>query len=174
MGAVVADIATVVDQVLRTTGSSKLVLFGHASGGHWAAMYATQHPDKLDALILLNSMYGVDAPWPLRAAFEDPQGLLAAGPLGCAGLRRTRLSQRLNLRIEDAHDLHVPVLYMRGARDHWSRPEDLEAMQRDLSTRAHSTFVTIPDGTHFLFLDRPEHGRTEMLRHIMEFLKSVR
>src|SRR6266496_4001109 len=28
----------------------------------------------------------------------------------------------------DAHDLKVPVLYMRGSRDHWSRPEDLEAM----------------------------------------------
>jgi alpha/beta hydrolase family protein len=67
---ITADIASVVDNILRTTGQSRTVLFGHASGGLWTAVYATQHQDKIAALVLLNSMYGVDAPWGLRQAFE--------------------------------------------------------------------------------------------------------
>lgn len=50
------------------------------------------------------------------------------------------------------------MLYMRGARDHWSRPEDLDALKRDLPAVPNSKFVTIPDATHFVFLDRPERG----------------
>jgi pimeloyl-ACP methyl ester carboxylesterase len=70
---VVEDIGTVVDDMRRTTGFSRVTIFGHASGGHWAAMYAAQHPDKVAGLVLLNSMYGVDAPWPMREGFEDPK-----------------------------------------------------------------------------------------------------
>ena len=70
----------------------------------------------------------------------------------------------------DAHDLGVPTLYVRGTRDHWSRPEDLEALQRDL-TNAKAAFRSIPDGTHFLFLDRPEHGRSTFLELILDFLR---
>jgi len=188
-------------------------------------MYATQHPDKIAGLILLNSMYGVDAPWGLRQGFEDPQhpGMFdaKAGPYRLAtaeGLlagwnrsipvtnkddwRDPRVAQAYvtlglvtdptsasrtppSMRIPgafrkdhyllskghkfwDAHDLKAPVLYIRGSRDHWSRPEDVDAIKQDLSGRD-SKFVTIPDGTHFLFLDRPEHGRTELLKEIHEF-----
>jgi pimeloyl-ACP methyl ester carboxylesterase len=73
----------------------------------------------------------------------------------------------------DAHNLQVPVLYLRGSRDHWSRPEDLEAMKQDLATISDSKFVTIPDGTHFLFLDRTEHGRKKMLKEIQEFTAKI-
>jgi pimeloyl-ACP methyl ester carboxylesterase len=227
---VVADIGTVVDDVLRITGSPRLLLFGHASGGHWAGMYASQHPDMVAGLVLLNSMYGVDAPWGMRQAFENPkhpgifderagpyrfataEGLLdawnrsipnpkkeewrdprVAAAYVALGLAsdpasgsRTPPSVRIpgafrkdhylvskGQKFWDAHDLKVPVLYMRGSRDHWSRPEDLDAIKRDLAALANSQFVTIPDGTHFLFLDRPEHGRTEMLRQIKEFLSRI-
>jgi pimeloyl-ACP methyl ester carboxylesterase len=227
---VVADIAAVVDDVLRTTGHSRLLLFGHASGGHWAAMYASQHPDKVAGLVLLNSMYGVDAPWELRQSFEDPrhpgafdanagpyrlataEGLLAGWnnsiptankdewrdpqvaaayvTLGLAsdptsasrtpasiripgGFRKDHYLLSKGQRFWDAKDLRVPVLYMRGSRDHWSRPEDLEALERDLATAANSKFVTIPDATHFVFLDRPERGRTQMLKEIRAFLPII-
>jgi hypothetical protein len=42
----------------------------------------------------------------------------------------------------DACDLKVPVLYMRGSRDHWSRPEDLDAMKHDLAMTENCQFVT--------------------------------
>jgi hypothetical protein len=49
----------------------------------------------------------------------------------------------------------------------------LEALQRELATAPHSRFVTIPDATHFVFLDRAERGRTQMLREVREFLPTV-
>jgi pimeloyl-ACP methyl ester carboxylesterase/quercetin dioxygenase-like cupin family protein len=228
--AVVADIAAVVDDILRATGHSKLLLFGHASGGHWTAMYASEHPDKVAGLVLLNSMYSVDAPWELRQAFEDPkrpgvfdasagpyrlataEGLLnswnsaipvadksewrdpqiaaayvtlalASDPTSASrtpasvripgGFRRDHYLLSKGQRFWDAHDVRSPVLYMRGSRDHWSRPEDLEALRRELVAAAGSRFVTIPGGTHFLFLDRPEHGRTQMLHEIRAFLSTI-
>jgi pimeloyl-ACP methyl ester carboxylesterase len=228
---VVADIAAVVDDVLRATGRSKLLLFGHASGGHWAAMYASEHPNKVAGLVLLNSMYSVAAPWQLRQAFEDarhpgvfdasagpyrlataeallngwnnsipvvdksewrdPQVAAAYVTLGLAsdptsvsrtpasiripgGFRRDHYLMSKGQRFWDARAVESPVLYMRGSRDHWSRPEDLEALKRELPAGAHSKFVTIPDGTHFLFLDRPERGRTQMLKQIREFLADLR
>jgi pimeloyl-ACP methyl ester carboxylesterase len=228
---VVTDIGTVVDDVIRTTNIPRVVLFGHASGGLWAAMYAAQHPDKVAALVLLNSMYGVDAPWAMREGFEDPKhpgtfdastgpyrfatadGLLAAWnrsiptankdewrdpqvaaayvALGLAsdptsqtrtppsvripgGWRRDHYLLSKGQKFWDAHDLKVPVLYMRASRDHWSRPEDLEAIRREIPPAADSQFVTIPDGTHFLFLDRPEHGRTAMLKEIDRFLSKIK
>jgi pimeloyl-ACP methyl ester carboxylesterase len=30
--------------------------------------------------------------------------------------------------------------------------------------------VVIPDATHFVFLDRPEHGRTQFMGAVTEFL----
>jgi pimeloyl-ACP methyl ester carboxylesterase len=227
---VVTDIGTVVDDVIRSTGFSRIALFGHASGGHWAAMYAAQHPDKVAALVLLNSMYGVDAPWGMREAFEGPkhpgsfdesagpyrfataEGLLAAWnrsipnedkaewrdpqvaaayvALGLAsdptsetrkppsaripgGWRKDHYLLSKGRKFWDAHDLKTPVLYMRGSLDHWSRPEDLEAIRRGISTTGNSRFVTIPNATHFLFLDRPEHGRTAMLKEIDGFLSKI-
>jgi pimeloyl-ACP methyl ester carboxylesterase len=227
---VTTDIEAVVDDILRRTGQPRLILFGHASGGLWTAMYATKHQDKIAALILLNSMYGVDAPWGLRQGFEDPQHPgsfdARAGPYRLAtaeGLldgwnrsipvsnkddwrdpqvaqayvtlalasdptseSRTPPSVRIpgafrrehyllskGQKFWEAHELKLPVLYMRGSRDHWSRPEDLDAIKRDLTAAGVSKFATIADGTHFLFLDRPEHGRREMLKLIQEFVAAI-
>jgi pimeloyl-ACP methyl ester carboxylesterase len=227
---VTADIESVVEDILRSTGQARLVLFGHASGGLWTAVYATQHQDKIAALVLLNSMYGVDAPWGLRQAFEDPQhpgtfdaraglyrlataeGLLdgwnrsipisnkndwrdprvaqvyvtlalASDPTSESrtppsvripgAFRKEHYLLSRGQKFWDARDLKFPVLYMRGSRDHWSRPEDLDAMKRDLTAPWGSKFATIADGTHFLFLDRPEHGRSEMLKQIQEFTAAI-
>jgi pimeloyl-ACP methyl ester carboxylesterase len=193
-------------------------------------MYATTHQENVAALVLLNSMYGVDAPWALRRGFEDPQhpGTFDphAGPYRLAtaeslldGWNRSipvsnkddwrdpRVAQTYvtlalasdptsesrtppSIRIPGAfrkehyllskgqkfwgaRDLKLPLLYMRGSRDHWSRPQDLDAMKRDLTAASASKFVTIADETHFLFLDRPEHGRREMLKQIQQFIGTI-
>jgi pimeloyl-ACP methyl ester carboxylesterase len=227
---VTTDVEAVVDDTLRSTNRPRLVLFGHASGGLWTAMYAIKHQEKIAALVLLNSMYGVDALWGLRQGFEDPQhpgtfdahagpyrlatteGLLngwnrsipvsnkddwrdplvaqAYVTLALASDPTSELRRPSSVRIPgafrkehyllskgqklwDARDLKVPVLYIRGSRDHWSRPEDLDAIKRDLTAASGSKFATIADGTHFLFLDRPEHGQTEMLKLIQEFTAAI-
>ena len=68
----VHDISAVVDWVGQQNQSSKVALLGWATGGHWAGIYTSRNNDKVSHLIMLNSLYGVDAPWELNQAFEDP------------------------------------------------------------------------------------------------------
>lgn len=67
-----ADIDVVVNHILAKTHVGRIDIFGWATGGHWAAYYATKHSGKIAHLILLNTMYGIAAPWQLNTAFSDP------------------------------------------------------------------------------------------------------
>jgi pimeloyl-ACP methyl ester carboxylesterase len=62
------DIDAAVELIRKRTGASRVSLFGWATGGQWAGYYATLHSDKLSHLILLNALYGADAPHPLMGA----------------------------------------------------------------------------------------------------------
>jgi pimeloyl-ACP methyl ester carboxylesterase len=66
------DIDAVVDYIRKTEHIDRVNLFGWATGGHWASYYTTLHNDKVDNLIVLNTLYGVKAPWGLSSAFADP------------------------------------------------------------------------------------------------------
>ena len=71
----VHDIDAVIDLIRKRTGVSRVSLFGWATGGQWAGYYATLHSDKVSHLILLNALYGADAPHPLMghgSDMEDP------------------------------------------------------------------------------------------------------
>jgi pimeloyl-ACP methyl ester carboxylesterase len=68
----VHDIGAVVDAIRQRYGGEPVALVGWATGGHWAGMYTSQNNDKVSYLVMLNSLYGVNAPWELRSSFEDP------------------------------------------------------------------------------------------------------
>jgi len=71
----VHDIDAAVDLIRKRTAASRVFLFGWATGGQWAGYYATLHSGKLSHLILLNALYGADAPHPLMghgSDMEDP------------------------------------------------------------------------------------------------------
>lgn len=59
---------------------------------------------------------------------------------------------------------------MRGELDFWSRPEDLQALKAELTYAPEVETVTIPDGTHYLFNDRPERGRDRFIQEILSFV----
>jgi pimeloyl-ACP methyl ester carboxylesterase len=67
-----ADIDAVVNYLVKDIPGGKINLFGWATGGHWASYYTTLHNDKVSHLIVLNSLYGVKAPWLFNDAFADP------------------------------------------------------------------------------------------------------
>jgi pimeloyl-ACP methyl ester carboxylesterase len=220
------DVDAAVRWIQRDSRTQHLALIGHATGGHWVGMYAVLHPENVNRIVMVNSMYGVDAPWPLGSSFEDPQhpgrfddsgglyrmadgnsllagwnrsiptddksvwrdprvanayvvGGLATDPTSFSrtppsmripgAFRREHYEIAHGKKFWDAHEIRVPTLYVRGTRDHWSRPEDLQALARDL-TNALAQFVSIPDATHFVFLDRPEHGRKQFIQLLIEFL----
>lgn len=71
----VHDIDASIDLIRKRTGANRVSLFGWATGGQWASYYATLHSEKLSHLILLNALYGADAPHPLMghgSDMEDP------------------------------------------------------------------------------------------------------
>ncbi len=71
----------------------------------------------------------------------------------------------------DAARIRVPTLIVRGELDFWSRPADLEALHRDLVNAPSVRIVTIRGATHYVFLDRPNHGRARFVSELTTFLK---
>jgi pimeloyl-ACP methyl ester carboxylesterase len=78
---VVRDIDAAIELIRKRTGGSRVSLFGWATGGQWAGYYATLHSDKLSHLILLNAIYGADAPHPLMGHGSDMEDPLHSGRL---------------------------------------------------------------------------------------------
>jgi pimeloyl-ACP methyl ester carboxylesterase len=77
-------------------------------------------------------------------------------------------------RLWDASLIRVPTLIVAGERDFWSRPEDRELLSSELVHAPQVKVVVISGATHFVHLDRPERGRTELLRSVIEFMDKER
>ncbi|MFN7977559.1 MAG: alpha/beta fold hydrolase [Vicinamibacterales bacterium] len=93
------------------------------------------------------------------ASFRAPSGAMEDSFLLATGRR-----------LWDASLITCPTLVVRSEADFWSRPEDLEMLRRHL-THAPARFVSIPGATHFVHLDRPEHGRARLLDELRAFLR---
>jgi pimeloyl-ACP methyl ester carboxylesterase len=224
----VRDISAVVDSIQQRHRNQTVALVGHASGGHWAGMYTSRNSAKVSALVMLNSLYGVDAPWELRQTFERKErpgqfnldgaayrevtveGLIANwssnipvedktqwrdlavaqayqtltfenDPTSATrqppsvripgGFRLDAYNLSRGQKLWNAADIQVPTLFIRGDRDHWSRQADLQALDAELVNAPRKKLVTIPNGTHFLFLDRPERGRDRFVQEVLSFLE---
>lgn len=215
------DIDAAVNFIIERTGQRQVTLFGTATGGHWMGYYACIYPYKVNALIMLNSLYNVKAPWRFTERYRNPldtsQFYYAATP----PLRRADAATLLQLwnnsipvadktewydpvvaqayvktavsfdedsvlvvpggyRAESfytaqgkglwhAKDITVPILVVRGALDTWSRPEDMKALEEKLVNAPKKQFLTLAEGTHILFLDRPEKGRAQLISAMLEF-----
>lgn len=91
-------------------------------------------------------------------------------PLGYReeSLRLARGEQLWNLA-----SIRIPYLAIRGERDFWSRPADLEAVEQEVTAAPRVETLTIPGATHYLFIDRPTVGRGQFLRRVRAFLASL-
>lgn len=217
----VKDISAVVDWILRRCRDNRVALVGLGPGGHWAALYTAKNPGKVSRLVLLNTLYGVKAPWPAGKAFEDPRrpgmfdpsaggptvadaasltadwdraipdadkskwrdprvakafvtlALADAPPGGLripGAFRREHFEMAQGKKLWDARDIRVPTLYARGTLDHWSRPEDLQALHAELVNAPSRQFIVLHGATHYLHLDRPEKGRAAFVHEMLRFL----
>lgn len=70
----------------------------------------------------------------------------------------------------DAGSITAKVLIIRSENDFWSRSEDVTQLASHLTRAASVRTVTIPDGTHYVHLDRPERGRELFLRSVISHL----
>jgi pimeloyl-ACP methyl ester carboxylesterase len=64
---VVRDINAVAKEAARINNQSRVALLGWATGGMWAAFYASLYPEKVSYLIAFNSLYGGSDKHPLLA-----------------------------------------------------------------------------------------------------------
>jgi pimeloyl-ACP methyl ester carboxylesterase len=69
-----------------------------------------------------------------------------------------------------AKDIRGPVLIVRGELDFWSRPADLSALARDLVSSPKVKTLVIRGGTDYLLLDSSEHGRSQFISEVLNFL----
>lgn len=58
---VMEDLDAVIGAVRARAPSARLALLGWATGGHWAGMYASRHPGRIDRVVIYNSLYGAHA-----------------------------------------------------------------------------------------------------------------
>lgn len=70
----------------------------------------------------------------------------------------------------DASLVTAPTLILASEHDFWSRPEDRENLANDLVHSAKVRVVVIPGATHFVHLDRPNHGRELLIKEIASFV----
>jgi pimeloyl-ACP methyl ester carboxylesterase len=226
----VRDIDAAVDFVRKRMGVGRVSLFGWATGGQWAGYYAALHSGKLSHLIVLNALYGVNAPHPLMGHGSDMEDPAHPGHLNPAiGAYRCNSAESLlgawnrsipaddkdswrdpsvadayvrealasdpeasthqppcfrspsgaledsfylatGRQLWDASFIYVPTLVLASERDFWSRPGDRDKMKEDMVHAPIAKVVVIPNATHFVHLDRPEHGRQLLLNAIVNFI----
>lgn len=91
------DIAAVVDAIRKRGGVDRVVLFGWATGGQWAGYYASLYPEKVGALILLNSLYRGNSPQALIGRGTDSEDPAHPGRFNQASCGAYRLNDAASL-----------------------------------------------------------------------------
>lgn len=77
----------------------------------------------------------------------------------------------LGRQLWDASFIRVPTLVLASELDFWSRPADRDRLKADLVHAPTVKVVVIPNATHFVHFDRPEHGRQVLIEEVVRFLK---
>lgn len=88
------------------------------------------------------------------------------------GYREESFYLSLGKKYWEAADIQVPSLIIRSEYDFWSRPEDLEAMKNELVRSPKVKTLTI-SGTHYVFVDRLQRGKQQLLDEIFAFLSEL-
>lgn len=101
---------------------------------------------------------------PTAATRDPPSVRVPSGPLHDSFLLTT------GQRMWSAGDVRAATLVVRSSLDFWSRSEDVAALRRELVRARRVEFVELANATHLAFLDRPEHGRTQFVAALRDFL----
>jgi pimeloyl-ACP methyl ester carboxylesterase len=72
----------------------------------------------------------------------------------------------------DASLIYSPTLILRSQLDFWSRPEDVTRLKQQLLHAPRVRAIEIPNGTHYVLLERAEKGRKQLLEEILSFLEN--
>ena len=110
------DIGSVVDWIRQRRHVAKIALFGWATGGQWAGYYASLFPEKVSALILLNSLYGGSSVHPQMGHGSDMEDPNHPGHFNSSACGSYRLNEEKSL--FGIWDRSIPL----GNKDEWRDP----------------------------------------------------
>ncbi len=193
------DIDAVVSQIRARRGQAKVALIGWGAGATWAGAYAARHGDGLSHLILLNpeATPNADTCGAVTGAYRTIDGRTlraawdAAIPAKNNGAWRDELVaaayiQRA-LRLDPASDLHTPakvripngpLAEICGGKSMWDAARVTTPTLIVRGERAATSVVAVPGAeevslkgaTHYLLLDKQEHGRRQFMARVERFL----
>ena len=170
---------------------------GHAMLGPGGSFADKRDPERFDAegfgAYQLADAKGLLAPWdrsiplPDKARWRDPavaeayvREALASDPTSAqrsppslrapTGALEDSFYLASGRQLWDAAPIRARVLLLRSELDFWSRPEDLTLLRAHLVNAREVRAVTLPQATHMVHLDRPEHGRARLLTELGDFL----
>ena len=225
------DVDAAVNAALAETGASKVGIFGWGTGGILALMYAAIWPDKVENIILYNTLYGGAGDHPeighgsfwddpnnpghfnqkkygnyyfnridmLRKGWDnqipiadkdswrDPamlkafeQALIDGDPTTMDrdppsyrspnGMLEDSFHMGLGNKLVHGSQVYARVMIINPEYDTWCRDDDVEALRRDLVHAPEIKVWAPKNTTHYILLDRPEHGRTDLMRELDGFL----
>ncbi|RKH44934.1 alpha/beta fold hydrolase [Corallococcus llansteffanensis] len=122
---VVRDVHAVVGWVQARTGQRRVGLLGWATGGHWAGMYASLHPEEVSHLVMLNALYAGSAEHKLLGRGTDLEDPKRPGRFNAEGQGAYRWHPAASL--VGVWDRTIPL----EDKAQWRDPAVLEAYQRE-------------------------------------------
>lgn len=169
----------------------------HPLLGYGSDMEDPAHPGKLNPAIgayrcnsgeSLLQAWNRNIPVPDKSSWRDPnlaeayvREALASDPASkqhnpaCLrspnGALEDSFYMALGRQLWDASFITVPTLVLASERDFWSRPADRDKLAADIVHAPVAKVVVIRNATHFVHLDRPEHGRQALIEEMIRFLK---
>jgi pimeloyl-ACP methyl ester carboxylesterase len=114
--AVARDIGAVVGWICGRRHVGRVALFGWATGGQWAGYYASVFPQKVAALILLNSLYGGSSLHPVMGHGSDMEDVRHPGQFNRDACGAYRINDERSLC--GVWDRSIPV----EKKDEWRDP----------------------------------------------------
>lgn len=182
----VVDLRTLVDLVQRQETGRGVFLIGHSMGGVIATLFAAQHGDTLQGLILsgssvrvsggvspvlvkISQLLSVLAPklgvTPLDAASvsRDPDVVTRydSDPLNYRGRVRARMGAELlqagNTVLANLHKITVPILIMHAGADQLADPEGSRQIYEGVSSTDKT--LKIYDGLYHEIFNEPEKAQ---------------
>jgi pimeloyl-ACP methyl ester carboxylesterase len=172
----------------------------HPSIGHGSSLEDPEHPGRFNSagtgayrFSTAESLFGSwDRSIPLedKSAWRDPKVAEAYAEAALASdstsASRTPRSFRApsgaledsfylatGHQLWDATLIRSRVLIIASERDFWSRPADRRMLEEHLVHAKEVNSVVIPGATHFVHLDRAEHGRGRFIQEVLSFLATA-
>lgn len=173
----VRDLEKFVDNVLLPQGHRRLYILAHSMGGLVATLYAAEHPDRLDGLVMVAPMFSIDTqPWPQWLAYWvasglDWLGMGASYVLGHGDWREKPFAQNqvthsaVRFEYSEALLRNNKALAIGGVSNRWLKTSIEHTRKiRDIA----------PALNHKILLFQAEHDRFVFPDEINRFCESVR